>query len=198
MIEPGGTSTLGHAKRFTPRRRVIAVLLYIVCAATTARAQTVTYTYDPAATFSQYKTYAWSRGTELTDANHERVLRTIDAALVGKGLARVEPTGNPDVLVAYHASFEIDGAAGDGSAGLGGYHHGGVVQRFLVVTVIIDMTDARTGATVWQSHFNCDMRLNSTPESRGKNITKATETMFKDYPPKPDRPGTVARNAQRR
>ena len=104
-----------------------------------ALAQSVTYDYDRAASFSNYKTYAWTRGTELTDElNHARVVRAIDAALVAKGLARVEPSANPDVLVAYHASFdknlEITGSAhwvgtlwsrrrsvgvGEGSAGSG-------------------------------------------------------------------------------
>ena len=71
-----------------------------------ALAQSVTYDFDRAANFSSYKTYAWTRGTELTDElNHARVVRAIDAALGAKGLARVEPSASPDVRVAYHASF---------------------------------------------------------------------------------------------
>ena len=35
---------------------------------TIALAQSVTYDYDRAANFSHYKTYAWTRGTELTAA----------------------------------------------------------------------------------------------------------------------------------
>ena len=74
---------------------------------TMALAQSVTYDYDRANSFSNYKTYAWTRGSELTDElNHTRVVRAIDGALVAKGLVRVEPTANPDVLVAYHASFD--------------------------------------------------------------------------------------------
>ncbi len=74
--------------------------------ATTALAQTVTYDYDSVANFASYNTYAWTRGTELTDElNHARVVRAIDAALAAKGLARVESNVDPDVLVAYHASF---------------------------------------------------------------------------------------------
>jgi hypothetical protein len=63
---------------------------------TMALAQSVTYDYDRAANFSTYKTYAWTRGTELADEpNHARVVRAIDGALVAKGLARVEPTPSP-------------------------------------------------------------------------------------------------------
>jgi hypothetical protein len=77
----------------------IATCLWSVCVllfGTFAHAQSVTYDYDRTATFSSYRTYAWTRGTELTDElNHARVVRAIDAALAAKGLARVEPTAHP-------------------------------------------------------------------------------------------------------
>ena len=184
MIERHETSTLGDAKRFILGRGVIAVFFWIVVGATTALAQTVTYDYDRAATFSQYKTYAWTRGTELTDANHERLVRAIDADLVKKGLARVEGTAGPDVLVAYHANFEIEG------------HELGT-QRTLVGTLVIDIADARTSKTVWQSRFTCDVRRSASHESRGKTIANATERMFKGYPPKPERPSALASSTDR-
>jgi len=191
VIEQGEKSTFGGAKGFILRRRVIGVFVWIVFAATTAPAQTVTYDYDRAATFSHYKTYAWIRGTELTDANnHERVVRGIDAALAAKGLARVEATSSPDVLVAYHANFEIDA-----SAGLGGARW--ETARVLVGTLVVDISDARSGATVWHSLFSSDIRLTASPESRGKKIAKATERMFKNYPPKPERPSVGSQNTQR-
>ena len=185
MIERKETSTLGHAKRLVLRRGVIAVFSWIVFAATTALAQTVTYDYDRAAAFSQYKTYAWTRSTELTDTNHERIVRAIDATLVKKGLSRVERTANPDVLVAYHANLEIEG-----------YELG--VQRTLVETLVIEIADAQTGKTVWQSLLTRDVRSSATLESRTKTIAKATERMFKEYPPKPERQSVLTRNTGRR
>ena len=85
-----------------------ATSVWLTLLGTMALAQSVTYDYDRAASFSNYKTYAWTRGTEVTDELiHIRIVRAIDRALVAKGLARVEnSTANPDVLVAYHASFE--------------------------------------------------------------------------------------------
>ena len=114
---------------------------------TIALAQSVTYDFDRAANFSSYKTYAWTRGTELTDElNHARVVRAIDATLVAKGLTRVEPSSNPDVLVAY-------------------------------------ISDARTSAIVWRSQASSDIRPTDKPENRDKKIAKATEKMFKKFPP---------------
>jgi hypothetical protein len=186
MIEQSETSTLSHAKRFIVRRGVIAVFFGIVGVATTALAQSVNYDYDHTATFSHYRTYAWTRGTELTDANRERVVRAIDAALVVKGLTLVEATASPDVLVAYQANFEFEG------------YEVGPGHRVLVATLVIDISDARTGASVWQSRFSSDIRATATPESRDKMIAKVAEKMFKNYPPKPERPSVVAQNTKRR
>jgi Domain of unknown function (DUF4136) len=98
------------------RIATFATCVWLTLLGTMSLAQSVTYDYDRAAKSSNYKTYAWTRGTELADdLNHARVVRAIDAALSAKGVARVEPAGNPDVLVAYHASFaknlEITGSA---------------------------------------------------------------------------------------
>jgi hypothetical protein len=157
--------------------------------ATIALAQSVTYDYDRAGNFSKYKTYSWTRGTEVIDElNHARVVRSIDAALAGKGLAKVEPSASPDVLVAYHASFdknlEITGTAhGWGPFGLGDRWGSARVQPVLVGTLVVDISDARTSALVWRSLASSDIRPNDKPETREKKITKATEKMFKNYPP---------------
>jgi hypothetical protein len=176
---------------------VIAVFVWIVGAATSALAQTVTYDYDHAATFSNYKTYAWTRCTEITDADHERIVQAIDNTLAAKGLARVDPTAVPDVLVAYHASVEID-EADWGPLGSGGNIWGSMrFHRSLLARLAIDISDPRTGATVWHSFFSNDIDSTTPPDSRGKKIAKAAEKMFKNYPPKPERPSVVVRSAQR-
>ena len=171
------------------RIATFATCVWLILLGTMALAQSVTYDYDRAANFSNYKTYAWTRGTELTDdLNHARVVRAIDGALVTKGLARVEPGANPDVLVTYHASFdktlEITGTAhGWGPFGLGDRWGSARVQPVLVGTLVVDISDARTNALVWRSLASSDIRPNDKPETREKKITQATEKMFKNYPP---------------
>jgi Domain of unknown function (DUF4136) len=167
-------------------------LLGTIALGTSALAQSVTYDYDRAANFAKFRTYSWTHGTELTDElNHARVVRAIDAALVAKGLARVEPSANPDVLVAYHASvdreLEVTGSAhGWEPFGLGGDRFGSArVQPVLVGMLVVDISDARTRTIVWRSLASSDIRPTDKPESRDKKITKATERMFKNYPPKP-------------
>jgi hypothetical protein len=167
-------------------------LLGTIALGTIALAQSVTYDYDRAAHFANYRTYAWTPGTELTDElNHARVVRAIDAALVAKGLARVEPSANPDVLVAYHTTFYTESVVTGSTHGLGPFSLGGDwfgsarVQPVLVGTLVVDIIDARTNSIVWRSLASSDIRPTDKPESRDKKITKATERMFKNYPPKP-------------
>lgn len=172
------------------RIATFATCVWLLLIGTMALAQSVTYDYDRTASFSNYKTYAWTRGTDLTDElNHARVVRAIDAALVAKGLARVEPSANPDVLVAYHASFEknleISGSAhGWGPFGLGGDRTGSArIEPIVVGTLVVDISDARRTAIVWRSLASSDIRPTDKPESRDKKIAKATDKMFKNFPP---------------
>ena len=153
--------------------------------ATTALAQTVTYDYDGAANFASYNTYAWTRGTELTDElNHARVVRAIDAALAAKGLARVESNMNPDVFVAYHASFEQDMEIRGATRGWGAFGSA-KIEPLVVGLLSVYISDAQTSAMVFRSFANSDVRLTDKPESRDKKIAKAAREMFQNYPPKP-------------
>jgi hypothetical protein len=174
------------------RIATFAMGVWLTLLGTIALAQSVTYDYDRAVNFSNYKTYAWTRGTELIDElNHARVMRAIDGALGAKGLARVESSANPDVLVAYHASFdknlEITGSAdGLGPFGLGGDRWGSArAQPVLVGTLVVDISDARTRAIVWRGLASSDIRPTDKPESRARRIAKAAEKTFKNYPLRP-------------
>jgi Domain of unknown function (DUF4136) len=176
------------AEPFIVFRLVAAIALTLF--GTLALAQSVTYDYDRAANFSDYKTYAWTRGTELADEfDHASVVRAIDTAFAAKGLAQVESSANPDVLVAYHASFDgnlktIRSTPGRGPLNVGGRWSSPKVKPVLVGTLVVDVLDARRGALVWQSRASKDIEPSDKPESRDRTIAKATEKMFKNYPPK--------------
>jgi Domain of unknown function (DUF4136) len=157
---------------------------------TMALSQSVTFDYDRTANFSAFRRYAWTRGTELPDQlNHARIVRSIDARLAEKGLVRVEPGDSPDVRVAYHASFDknlrIDGfSSGFGPFGLGPDRYGSAtVQPILVGALVVDITDERTRALVWRGMASGDIKPNDKPDQRDKKMAKATEKMFKNYPP---------------
>jgi hypothetical protein len=171
------------------RIAVFATGVWLTLLGTIAFAQSVTYDYDRSARFSTYSTYAWTRGTELTDEpNHTRVVRAIDVALAAKGLEWVELGASPDVLVAYHACFdenlEISGSvSGSGPFSLSGDRCGGARGQPVVMgTLVVDISESRTGAIVWRSLASSDIKPTDKPESRDKKIAKATKKMFMKYP----------------
>jgi hypothetical protein len=172
------------------KTRIATFAMFVSLTAMSALAQTVTYDYDSAANFASYKTYAWTRGTELTDElTHARVVRALDAFLAAKGLSRVEPNARPDVFLAYHASFEQDlefSGATHGWGPFGPDRWGSArIQPLLVGLLLVNISDAQTGAIVFRSFANSDVRLTDKPEIRDRKIAKAAGKMFQNYPPKP-------------
>jgi hypothetical protein len=158
---------------------------------TIAFAQNVTYDFDKAADFSKFKTYAWVHGTELKDElNHKRIVNAIDAQLASEGLAKVENAATADVLVAYHASFDKDLQINGFSSGWGGYRFGpsrtgsARVEEILIGTLAVDLVDAKTKTIVWRGMATKEVDVKASPEKREKNINKAAEKLFKNYPPK--------------
>jgi hypothetical protein len=173
------------------RTAILAASAWFTLLATTALSQNVTFDYDRTAKFSAFKSYAWTRGTELLDElNHARMVRSIDARLAEKALARVEPGDSPDLLVAYHASFDqnlkIDAfSTGWGPFGLGPDRSGSAtVQKILVGTLVVDIIDARTHTLVWRGMASGDIKPNDKPQQRDKKLAKAMEKMFRNYPPR--------------
>jgi len=175
------------------RTVILAASAWLTLLGTTALSQSVTFDYDPTARFLAYKSYAWTRGTELPDKlNHARVVRSIEARLAEKALARVEPGDGPDLLVAYHTSFDqnlrIDAfstGAGWGPFGLGPDRSGSAtVQKILVGTLVVDIIDARTHTLVWRGMASGDIKPNDKPQQRDKKLAKAMEKMFRNYPPR--------------
>ena len=154
-------------------------------------AQSVNYDYDRAANFSKFRTYSWTRGTELVDRlNHARVVRSIETQLGAKGLGKVDSGAHPDVLVSYHASFDKNLQINAYSSGFGGPRFGGLrsatatTQEVLTGTLVVDVMDAGTKAIVWRGMASGEIDPSASPEKREKNINKAGEKLFRNYPPK--------------
>jgi uncharacterized protein DUF4136 len=158
---------------------------------TSGAAQDVTYDYDKGADFASFKTYAWVKGTPVADElNDKRIVDAIDTQLAGKGFTKVEADANPDVLVAYHASFNRDLAINGFNRGWGGYRFGpgrtgtARVDQIVVGTLVVDLVNAKTKTIVWRGVATKDLDPHASPEKRDKNINKAAEKLFKNYPPK--------------
>lgn len=172
------------------RKTTFVTTTLLALLTTIALAQNVTYDFDRAANFSKFKTYAWVRGTNVDDQlNHTRIVNAVDAQLASKGLTRVDASANADVLVAYHASFDTNLRINGFSSGWGGYRFGGnrsgtaTAEEFMIGTLAVDMVDATTKTIVWRGMATKEIDVKANAAKRDKNINKAAEKMFKNYPP---------------
>jgi hypothetical protein len=169
------------------RNRIIAIAIATLLFAVAARAQSVTYDMDSTAAFASYKTYAWTRGTEVSnDWNNQRIISAVNTQLARRGMLQVNAAQRPDVLVRYHAAFdrsvEISGsvsgplffpAARTGMAR---------AERILVGTLAVDVIDVQTQRIVWRGVASKDIDVNADPARREKNINRTAEKLFKNYP----------------
>jgi hypothetical protein len=157
----------------------------LVLVGTILFAQSVTFDLDRSANFSKFRTYTWVRGTDLNDQlNHQRVMRAVDAQLSARGFSKVDAAGNPDVLVAYHASFDKNlqiNAFGSGPR-IGLRSGTARVEEIVVGTLAIDMMDAQSRNIVWRGMATKELDATASPEKKEKNINKAAEKIFKNYP----------------
>ena len=173
------------------RIATLATMAGLALLGTIVTAQSVTYDFDRSADFTRFKTYTWVRGTNLNDElNHQRIMRAVDAQLSARGFSQVEAAGNPDVLVAYHASFDKNLRINGFSSGWGGYRFAGnrsgtaTVGEILIGTLAVDIVDAKSKTIVWRGMATKEVDVNAKADKRDKNINRAAEKLFKNYPPK--------------
>jgi hypothetical protein len=161
----------------------------LIVSASQARAQQVSTDYDMDAPFSTYRTYAWVKGHEIDDPiNHKRIVAAIDSQLAVKGLRQVAVTDNPDVLLAYHASFSRNVQVTGFSSGWGGYRFANRTttaraEEITVGTLVVDVMQASSRTIVWRGTATKELDPRANAEKREKNINKAAEKLFKAYPP---------------
>jgi hypothetical protein len=160
-------------------------------AARVSAQSSVTYDFDRSANFAGFKTYAWVAGTEVGDRLiHERIVGAVDAQLAQRGLSKAPSADTADVLVAYHASFDKNLRINGFSSGWGGYRFGGMrtgtatTEEILVGTLVIDLVQANTKTIVWRGTATGEVNTKANPEKRDKNINRAAEKIFKNYPSK--------------
>jgi hypothetical protein len=86
--------------------------------------------------FSDYRTYAWVRGTIVNDPlMHDRIVHALNVQLAAKGLGMIDSPAKADVLVAYHATIDRE------------------------------------------------LDVNASAAERDKNVRRAAEKLFRNYPP---------------
>ena len=153
-----------------------------------AGAQDVAVDYDKAANFAAIKTFAVKLGTSWGNPlSEKRVTDEITSALKAKGWAEA-PEAAADALVVLHGATSTKKNLNTFySGGWGGYRWGGMgttttsVSEYTVGTLVTDIFDAKTKQLMWRG--TAQDELSEKPEKNQKKLAKASDKLFKDFPP---------------
>jgi len=158
--------------------------IFLFTTATLALGQTVSVNYNRSQSFATYHTYAWGPGNANQIQNSilaQVAMQDIDAALQGKGLAKVEPNQTPDLIVTASGGMkEQTSYTAMGMRGFGGGMGTISPQQNVIGTLIVDLFDAKTQSLVWRG-----IGQNSLSNNGGKNqqtVGKAVTKMFNQWP----------------
>src|SRR5215472_17581731 len=161
---------------------VIAVLL----TASLAFAQKVNTDFDHNFDFSSVHTFAVEFATPWgNQLQQERAKADIVSQLTAKGWTQAPDAASADVLVAIHGAVNqqksLDTFYSGGGWGWGGGMAQTTVNTVHVGSAVVDIFDAKTKKLVFRG--TAQDELSDKPEKNEKKIEKATEKMFKDFPP---------------
>jgi hypothetical protein len=165
--------------------RILLVLLLALASSAVVRAQNVRVDYDTNLDFSQFKTYAWEKGTPAKNTLWDQRIRDgVDKEMIEKGFQKVELSANPDLVVLYHAALGEQTELNTMGMGWGARWGGRgttSVDKIPTGQVTIDIGDAKTKKLAWMG--TARDTLSNNPQKDEKNLNKALDKMFKKFPP---------------
>ena len=164
-----------------------------------AFAQDVKVDFDKDANFGALKTFTIKLGTSWNNPlSEKRVLAEIQQGLVEKGWT-VTDDAKADAIVVVHGATEkqkslntfysggYGGAYGGygwrggwGGAGMGGSSTT-TVDEYTVGTLVVDIFNAKSKQLVYRG--TAQDEISDKPEKNVKKLAKASDKLFKDFPP---------------
>jgi hypothetical protein len=94
-----------------------------------------------------------------------------------------------DATVLIHGASQVKRDLNTFDSGYGGYRYGGMgtstttVSEYAVGTMVVDIFDTKSKQLIWRG-IGSDEASDKADKNQ-KKIAKATEKMFKKFPPKP-------------
>ena len=169
---------------------VVAMFLFLMAGVTFA--VDVSTDYDKAFDFNTLKTFAVKIGTSWNNPLSEnRIVAAVEAELQKKGWTKTD-MDSADAVVMLHGATEQKKDintfyTGYSGWGYGGWYGGGMssahttVSEYKVGTLVTDIFDAKTKKLVFRGIAQDE--ISDKPEKNEKKIKKATEKVFKKFPP---------------
>jgi hypothetical protein len=156
-------------------------------------AQDVKTDFDHSFNFSQLHTFAVKIGTSWGNPLSEnRVKETVTAALTQKGWTQADEA-SANALVVIHGATQNKTSLNTfySGGGYGGWGWGGwgpstattTETNYKVGTLVVDIFNAADKKLVFRG--TAQDELSDKPEKNEKKVQKATDKMFKNFPPQP-------------
>ncbi len=174
--------------------QILAALTLAVALGAACSSQKINHDYDHQADFSQFKTYKYAKGTPVENQlMDQRIVSAIETEMGQEGFTKA--SGNPDVVVTYHAPSKekkqyVTGNFGYGYGpgwGWGGYGGGMGTSTTREITyekgtLVVDMYDAKKKQLIWRGTGTDTVSDN--PQKVAKLIADIVDKIFRGYPPK--------------
>ena len=173
-----------NRRMFVTKTRLAVLCLALCIVSSAAIAQQVSVNYNHNANFGQYHTYAW--GSNNKNAIRNSILaqvaqQDIEAAMAQKGFQKVEESANPDlVLTASGGEHEQTSYNAMGMRGIGGGFGSITPQQNVEATMIVSLYDVKQKELIWRGI--AEDTLNNNGNKNQKEVQKAVEKMFKQWP----------------
>jgi hypothetical protein len=167
----------------------ILIVLFALLACSAAFAQDVRTNYMPGTDFSQYHTYKWIviqsniHPNQIVDAE---IKQAVDAQLQAKGLTRTD-SDQADIYVGYQCAVDQEKQWNGFGMG-GGMRWGGMASATSSTisngSLVVDMYSVTQKQLVWTGTATQTLNSSGNQEKNQKNLNKAMQKLFKNYPPK--------------
>lgn len=161
---------------------VCALALCVVSSAVFAQQVSVNYNHNQS--FAQYHTYAWGNVNQTRIANSilaQEAQQDINTALQSKGLQMVQESQNPDLIVTMGGGArEQTSYDAWGMRGIGGGMGEITPEQNVEGTLVVNLYDTKTKSLVWRGIG--EKTLEKSGEKNQKNVSKAIDKMFKQWP----------------
>lgn len=113
---------------------------------------------------------------------NQDIKRAVDEQLAQKGLTKVEK--NADLQVAFHAALHEEKSInlfGDRWMGMGSVQ--GQTSTISTGTLVVELYDPARKQLIWRGDASKALDIKKDPNKNYKNLQKAMEKLFKNYPP---------------
>jgi hypothetical protein len=168
---------------------ILSLSLAFLAASISSFGQEVHYNYDRSANFAEYRTYQWVEfpADAISDQLIEQAIkRAVDEQLAQKGFTKVETGGQ--LKVGYHAGVHIEKSIsvtrmGDGPGRWNSGIDQGQTSTIPVGILLVDLIDTKRNQLVWRGDATKTLDLKKDPNKNYRNLQKAMQKLFKNYPP---------------